>query len=199
MRMIVAALAASVSLWAAGAAADPWTSPDGKLRFDLPSGWLVAPQQATNMTYIVAGSGDKECDVMARTRADTASAPPDLMRQYGNSPISQADWTRVIGMVPDVFGGDGTYVSSEVNTDGFWPVNLAQFNSAGHAIYASIQLRPGVDLWAFCQSRAGADDATTYAALLRSVALSEDPQLQAEAERLAAQRQAAAQSQTSPR
>ncbi|HVZ99230.1 MAG TPA: hypothetical protein VG841_02815 [Caulobacterales bacterium] len=197
MRMVLAA-AAALSIWAASAAAAPWTSPDSKISFDLPAGWLVAPQDADDMTYIVAGSGDKECDFMARPRAQTAAIPPDVIRESGKLAVAPADWARLIPLAPDVFGGQASFVSSEVSTDAFWPVQLADFRVQGRIVHAAIQFRPGVDLWAFCQSRSGADDVATYRAVLRSVGAPNDAALQADAERLAAQRQSVAQNQNAP-
>ncbi|HVZ99229.1 MAG TPA: hypothetical protein VG841_02810 [Caulobacterales bacterium] len=190
MRKLISALALGACVYASAASADPWTSPDAKITFDKPAGWLVQPQPADGFTYILTGAGNAQCDLMSSPRPATTDTGADLIREAGKVAIAPEAWSSIVGVVPDIFGGaQATLVSHSVNTDAFWPVNLADFNANGRVIHAAIQFRPGVELWAFCQSNSGADDAATYSALLRSVGLPNDAELQATAVQLAQQRE----------
>ncbi|MES1158865.1 MAG: hypothetical protein ABUL42_03120 [Terricaulis silvestris] len=191
MRKTLAALAVGISAFVMNAAAEPWTSPDSKISFDKPAGWAVQPQPADGFTYILTGSGDAQCDLMSSPRPTTATTEGDLIRDAGKVAIAPEAWSSIVGVVPDVFGGGtATLVSHDVKTDSFWPVNVADFNAPnGHVVHAAIQFRPGVEIWAFCQSNSGHDDAAAFAALLRSVGLPNDAELQASAEQAAHRRE----------
>jgi hypothetical protein len=72
---------------------------------------------------------------------------------------------------------------SSVDADAFWPVQLVDYTSNGRPVHGAIQFRPGSEFWAFCYARSGAEDAAGYSTILRSIAATNDAELEAAAER----------------
>ena len=185
MRILLAALA--VSLAAVGsAAAGPWSDPATGVSFTTPDGWTVTQPHVEGVNYMVAKDAAHECHVLQIAHPETASITPDRIRAAGLTPIASTAWTALPIALPTVFtSNDGSYVSSNVDTHGFWPLQRAEYTSGGKPLHAAIQFRPGMELWSFCWNITGADDAAGATAFLRSVGTVNDATLQAQAETLA--------------
>jgi hypothetical protein len=186
--MILAAAALAMTTMSAAAA--PWTDSAGRVTFDAPTGWMVAPQQTQGFTYAVALGNTSECHVFASPRAETASATPDRVREAARTQLEPAAWTGIASMLPNLFPGTPIVTNQTVDTTSFWPVQSATLtNDDGHPVYGTIQFRPGVELWTFCQTFQGADETAAFDTLSHSVGTPADAALQAEAERLLEQQE----------
>lgn len=181
MRMMLAAAVAAVAL-ATPASAGPWSDDASHLSFVAPDGWNVRQLPAEGMTYILAEAGGKECHIMSSPRPDTAEIAPGRIREGGEAPIGNAAWEQIPGALPTVFSIDSFVTQSSVDTSAYWPVQRADYNSRGHVVHGAIQFRPGMELWGFCLSRTGADDAATFEGVLRSIAATNDAELRANIE-----------------
>jgi hypothetical protein len=187
--ILAAAVLATTTM---GAAAAPWSDPAGRLVFDAPSGWIVAPQASDTFTYAVALGNTSECHVFASPRAATASATPDRVRVAGQTQLEPTAWISIASMLPNIFQGDVQVTSQAVDTRPFWPVQTATLRSTnGRNVHAAIQFRPGFELWSFCQTFSGADEVGAFNALAHSVGTPNDVTLQADAERIVRERDAA--------
>lgn len=183
--MILAA--AALAMTTSGAVAAPWTDSAGRVTFEAPTGWMVAPQPANGFSYAVALGNTSECHVFASPRAETASATPDRVREAARTQLEPAAWTGIATLLPNLFPGTPIVTNQAVDTTTFWPVQTATLtNQDGHRVYGAIQFRPGVELWTFCQTFQGADETAAFNTLSHSVGTPTDATLQAEAERLLA-------------
>jgi hypothetical protein len=178
---MLAAAAAMMAL-AAPASAGPWSSDAARLSFVAPDGWTVQQMPVEGMTYVLANSGPKECHILASPRPDTAEISPERIRAGGEAPIGDAAWAQIPGALPSVFNNGATVTQSSVDKSAFWPVQRADYNSEGRIVHGAIQFRPGVEFWGFCFSRTGDDDVATYDGVLRSIAATNDAELQANIE-----------------
>lgn len=181
--MILAAVALATTTMSASAS--PWTDPAGRLVFDAPSGWMVAPQTSEGFTYTVALGNTSECHVFASPRAETATATPDRVRVAGQTQLDASAWTSIASLLPTIFQGDVQVVSQDVDARPFWPVQTARLRTAdGRSVHGAIQFRPGLELWSFCQTFAGADEVSAFDLVAHSLGTPNDVTLQAEAERI---------------
>lgn len=188
--MILAAVALATTTMAASAA--PWSDPAGRLVFDAPSGWIVAPQTGEGFTYTVALGNTSECHVFASPRTETASATPDRVRVAGQTRLEPTAWTSIASMLPNIFQGDVQVLSQDVDTRPFWPVQTATLRTAnGRNVHGSIQFRPGLELWSFCQTFSGNDEISAFDTVSHSLATPNDSALEVEAERIVRERDAA--------
>ncbi len=180
------AVAAAISALAISAAsADTWTSANSTMTFTVPSGWTAQQQNVEGMTYVLATAGDEECHVIAFLKPDTAEVTPDRIRAAGQQPIPQEALAGVPASLTSVFyNGDGQLTGSSVDSHPFWPIQRAEYQSNGRPVHGAIQFRPGSEFWTFCYARSGADNVATYDTIIRSVASTNDTELQADAERL---------------
>ena len=92
MRNWKAAVAAAALGWAysgAGAAAEPWSDPAGRLSFNAPTEWTTRQEVGTapthTYTYVITGDASNECHIMAQPNPGTAAASADAVRRafYG--------------------------------------------------------------------------------------------------------------------
>lgn len=189
MRVMILAAAALATTTMAAAAA-PWSDPQGRLVFDAPSGWIVAPQTSDAYTYAIAVGNTSECHVFSLPSAASANAPADRMRVAAQTQLEPSAWTSMAAMMPTVFEGDVQVVSQSVDTRPFWPVQTATLRSGnGRTVHGAIQFRPGYELWSVCQTFSGADEVSVFDAVGHSMATPNDTALQAEAERLVRERE----------
>jgi hypothetical protein len=180
--MILAAAALATTTLAAAAA--PWADPAGRLGFETPSGWMVAPQQANGMTYVVAGSLTSECHLIAAPREATANTSPHRVRLASQQQLDSTSWTNITALLPNLFPQNAQILSQSVETDSFWPIQHADIRGiTGRTVHGAIQFRPGYELWTFCLTHDGADDVTAFNQIANSVGTPNDAQLQAQAER----------------
>jgi hypothetical protein len=179
--MILAAAVLATTTLAAVAA--PWSDPAGRLVFETPSGWMVAPQQANGMTYVVAGGMASECHLIAAPREATAETSPHRLRLASQQQLDPDAWTNIAALLPNLFPQNAQVLSQSVETDSFWPVQYADIRGiTGRTVHGAIQFRPGYELWTFCLTHDGADDVTTFTQIAHSVGTPNDAQLQAQAE-----------------
>lgn len=181
MRALALAAAAVCAAWtmAAPAEARPWNDPAGRIVLDLPSGWAVTNRSNPNLTYVIVGTADNECHVIAQTNNVSATAPPRDVRHTASQAtlMSQETWTRVAGSITPVFpGGQVTYESHAMDTSGFWPVHTAELRNNERAVHAGMQARPGVDMFAYCMSYGRTDPTDTYATFIRAMGHTNDAQ-----------------------
>jgi hypothetical protein len=182
MRKFAAVVAMGLAL-AAPAFAENWTSPDTTMTFEVPSGWTAARQRVNGATYVLATSGENECHVIAFARPETADVTPDRVRVGGQQPIAQESLAAVPASLTSVFyNGDGQLTQNSVDDDAYWPVQLVDYTSNGRPVHGAIQFRPGAEFWAFCYARSGAEDTAGYTTILRSIAATNDAELQEQAE-----------------
>jgi len=197
MRALAIALIAGIGLAAAGpAAAQPWTDPAGRFVFQMPSGWReqVDARQTENLTYIEIFTPDRDCAFVAQPTEGLASISPLRARdvvlddtRFGSEYLKAAGDTFV-----RVFPNDSAVVVSQsIDRSGFWPIRRVEYLSGEKAIHGAIQWRPGLQLLAVCSKYEGADQASDYDVIFRSVGTPNDATWQAEAEAAEATRAAA--------
>lgn len=190
MRVSLFALALGLGLSAAGmASAAPWTDPNGRLIFDAPAGWTTSIEQSGDYTYVVTGTANNECHVIARPNAGTASSTPEAVRRatLNEAQFQAAQWTTIANGMNSIFRNNSANVQSRsMDTSGFWPIQRAEIQGQERLVHAALQLRPGWDLLAFCMTYDGADSVEMYDAVIRSVAHPNDPTWRAQAEQQAA-------------
>jgi hypothetical protein len=188
MRALALAAAAFCAGWmvaAPAADARPWNDPAGRITLDLPSGWAVTNRSNPNLTYVIVGTADNECHVIAQPNSVSASASPRDVRHTSRQAtlMSQETWTRIAGSITPVFpGGAVTYQSHAMDDTGFWPVHTAELRNNERAVHAGMQVRPGFDMFAYCMSYGSADPVATYSTFIKSMGNTNDAQWQAAVE-----------------
>lgn len=184
MRKFALAALAGLALAAASgaAAARTWNDPAGRMIFDAPDGWSVMEQRATNMTYVIVGTADNECHVIAAQHPETATMTVDQIINIGGNDANYTDeaWVRIGATMPMVFSSPPQLASKREDTNAGWPLQLAQLQGE-RLVHSAVQLRPGLDLFAFCQTYEGADPVATYDALIRSIRTPNDQALLSQA------------------
>ena len=189
------ALAAIVGAALTGvAAAEPWTDPAGRLTFNKPSGWQVESLgNSAEATAVLAFNASNDCYFYGLPNPSTASASPDATRRH-TAELTRENWIAVAsaGLLRRDFFPSGTpeFVSSSVDSSGFWPIQRAQFQGA-RTVFAAVQVRPGFELRAFCAATSGGS-AANFDAIFASLGHPNDAAWQAQAQEQAAQREAAA-------
>lgn len=184
MRFLTVLLVTAATMATANAA--PWTDPSNTISLDAPAGWVVEAPQAEGLTYVVAASAASECHVVGVPRASTADTPVYRIRDAAARPITAEMWTQIAGMFPSLFPGAVTVQSSNVSTDGYWPVQRADYAVAGNpTVHGAIQFRPGIELWALCRARTvgQTEELPAYETLFSSIGTPNDATLQADADR----------------
>ncbi len=208
MRMLALAAAIGVGFCLGAADARVFTDPAGRIVFDAPANWPVTTEpSAANITYLIAGNDDNECHFIATTNSNTAnSAPYDVWRTARNdTQFTDAFWVDQANILARVFPNRSAALLSRSRDDsGFWPMQRAELNSPTRGkVYAGVQLRPGVDLMAFCVNYDGEPPVAAFDAVLRSMRHANDAVFRASAEeriaaRAAAEAAAAAAAQAPP-
>jgi hypothetical protein len=184
MRGAVAAsvLAAAFGMAALGGAmAEEWASPDGRLTITVPDGWPVdVMSRPTDSVFaIAAGTASQECRSYLLSNPGTAGATTSQIVRTFAVPFTNDQWAQVIEGVAMVRGG--TLRSTSVDESGFWPRQEAVIDHEGAAVYASLQGRPGYDIYSFCKTWDGPDAPEVYAAVLDSVGAATDAAAEAAA------------------
>lgn len=190
MRTLLLATAFSMGLIAAGVAqAAEWSDSEGRMKFDAPNGWATTQEHSQGFSYVVTGTANNECHFVARPNSGTANAQAEAVRRTAadDAQFGADQWTRVANSVTPVFPGNSAqFVSRSSDTSGFWPIQRAELRNAERTVYGAMQIRPGMDLIAMCQTYGGADSASVYDAIIRSFGTPNDATLQAAAEAEAA-------------
>ncbi len=203
MRAFAIAAIASFGLVAASGAASArvWSDPAGRMTFDAPSGWTINTENMPGVTYVVAGTADNECHVIAIPRDQLASAAARDIRRAGADDAQNTleVWAARGNAIPSIFPNNSANVlsrSSEQN--GFWTVQRAEIQGPERLVHAAQFIRPGFEFQVFCQTYEGADPVDTYNALIRSIAHPNDATWQAQAEQQQAEHDAAVAAGTAP-
>jgi hypothetical protein len=174
---IIALLASATTV-----AAEPWTDPTSVVSLEPPAGWIATGHPTDGLTYVVASSAASECHIVGVPRPQTAERTPYSVRFAAETPIGEANWAHVVGAFPDLFPGAMTLQSARVDTEQFWRVQRADYAVAGGpSVHAAIQFRPGLELWALCRTRSGAEESVAFDAIFNSVGTPQDAALQATA------------------
>lgn len=184
MRVLVAAAAvALVGAFAAPAAAETWTHPTGLYSFDPPAGWPVDTprQQPTGDAVLnIAGTANNECSFLVMRRPQWSDAHPLAIRRAGRTPYTAEQWAAIAQNMMQQPAAEVTATS--VDESGFWPIQRAQIQGPDGPVHAGVQIRPGVELWAYCQSYDGRDQPALYEQVIRSVGTPRDAEWRAAAE-----------------
>jgi hypothetical protein len=184
MRLFAIAALAGLTLAAATgvAAARTFNDPAGRVTFDYPDGWSVMDQGVANMTYVIAGTANNECHVLAIPREQSAALSVDQIRNASGNDANYTPeaWARIAGGIGGVFRAAPTVVSHSEETNQFWPLQRAELQGE-RLVHGAIQLRPGMEIHTYCQTYEGADDTIAYDALIRSVKTPNDAALEAQA------------------
>jgi len=181
MRGLALAAVIGVGMTLGGvAAAREWTSPNGRITFDAPSGWVMEVRASDPQTVVIAGNANNECYVLAVPNAGTANATPGAARRMATPTPEQ--WTSVANAMRPMFPSQNATVTGQSSdSTGFWPIQRAEFSGAERPVMGALQGRPGVDLMAFCWTYGGPDATATYESFFRSLGTPNDAALQAAA------------------
>lgn len=184
MRKLALAAAIGIGLTLGGvASAEQWTDPNGRLVVNLPAGWRTQPQNAGGTTALLAFNASNDCFFFGIPNPATANSSARAAHS-STAPLDAAAWASAVNVIADFFPNNSAQlVSSSVDTSGFWPVQRAELRGPEKTVFATIQVRPGVELRAFCS---GASSADAYAAIFASLSHPNDAAWQAQAEQAAA-------------
>jgi hypothetical protein len=159
------------------------------MKFDAPAGWTTSQERSDGFSYVVTGTANNECHLLARPNTGTASAAAEAIRRTAanDEQFGQDTWLAVANAMTPVFPSNSAqFVSRSSDTSGFWPVQRAELRNGERAVHGAMQVRPGMDLIAMCLTYGGADTTAVYDALIRSFGTPNDATLQAAAEAEAA-------------
>lgn len=171
LRSALAAVALSVGLGAGGVAA-AWTDPAGRIEFNAPSGWVVQPQNAGEVTYVITATGVAECHVVAQTNPLAERTINDLRQATDNDEAyDNATWTRIVSALFAPIFRDGVVniVSTSKDASGPWIVRHAEVQGSEQAARVTMQSRPGFDMLSACMSFGGTPPTATFEALEQSI------------------------------
>ncbi|MGE0596531.1 MAG: hypothetical protein AB7P07_09195 [Hyphomonadaceae bacterium] len=196
MRAKAIASAAVIALAAAAgaASAETWTDPNGRLTFDKPAGWSISTENMPGVTYIVAGTADNECHIIAIPRDQLATAAANDVRRAGADDAQNGAevWTQRGNAIPSIFPNNSANVLSRSSeAPGFWTIQRAEIQGPERLVHAAQSIRPGFEFQTYCQTYEGADPTAVYDSVIRSVAHPNDATWQAQAEQQQAEREAA--------
>ncbi len=184
MRKLALAAAIGIGLTLGGVAfAEQWTDPNGRLTVNLPAGWRARPQDAGSATALLAFNAANDCYFFGVPNPASANATPRAAK-LTTTPIEASAWVTAGNAISDFFPNNSAQlVSSSVDTSGFWPVQRAELRGPDKTVYGAIEVRPGVELRAFCS---GASSASAYEAIFASLGHPNDAAWRAEIERVEA-------------
>ena len=197
MRALALAAIIGVGLSLGAADAREYRDPAGRIIFDAPANWPVTVEpSAANITFVIAGNDDNECRFVATTNPSTAnSAAYDIWRTARNdAQFTDAFWLERANNQQRVFPNNSAVLVSHARDDtGFWPMQRAELDSPTRSlkVYAGLQLRPGVDMMAFCVNYDGEPPVAAFDSVLRSMRHADDATFRASAEERIAARAAA--------
>jgi hypothetical protein len=190
MRTLLLATTLGFGLLAGIANAAEFTDSAQRMKFDAPAGWATTQERSDGFSYVVTGTANNECHFLARPNTGTASAAAEAVRRTAgdDAQFGESQWVRIANSLSPVFPGNSAqFVSRSSDTSGFWPIQRAELRNAERAVHGAMQIRPGMDLIAMCQTYGGADSAEAYDAIIRSFGTPNDATLQAAAADQAAQ------------
>lgn len=202
MRNWKAAVAVVALGWAysgAGAAAEPWSDPSGRLSFNTPVGWETRQEVGASATdaytYVITGDAANECHIMAQPNPGTIAASADAVRRANDDEarFNGALWTQIANGVRNIFPNQSAAFVSGAKEGENWPIQRAEIQSSQRLVRAAMQMRPGFDILTFCMNYEGTERPDMYDAVIRSVGHPNDAVFFADAAAAQAARDAATQ------
>lgn len=147
-----------------------WADPGGRLAFEYPSTWQVAPQttQTPNSIRLYVGQADFGCQVWYLPHEQSAGKSADEVRQRYTRPLPEADWVATFASLRE-FRTGAAASNVSVDTSGPWPTQHAHLQAGDHAASASLQGRPGFELISLCMSYDDQDRSPTYERIVASL------------------------------
>jgi hypothetical protein len=190
MRRLALAALVGVGLAAAGtASARPWNDPNGRVTFDTPNSWVMEARRSEGQTIVLAGDANNECYVFAVPNPNTSSASvaAAIRTAANDAQFGEPQWLGIANSVTPMFpNSSAQFVSRSVEAGDPWPIQRASFNSPERPVVGAFQLRPGMDLMAFCWSYGGPDPSAVFDNFFRSISHPNDAAWEAEAQAAAA-------------
>lgn len=190
----VAALAAVSALALAAAQAQPapktFTDPQNRFTFQYPADWPadIMSRPTDPALEIAVGVANAECRVFAVNQASSASAAPGAVRRAFQTAFTPDKWKAAADGF-NVWKDQGVVTANSVDASRFWPVQTATFTTdSGKTGYATMQGRPGLDVWQFCSSFDDRDRKPVFDQIFASLAGLNDAALQTQAEAADSQR-----------
>lgn len=184
MRNLALAALVGVGLAAAGtASARPWSDPNGRVSFDAPNSWVMDVQRSEGQTIVLAGDANNECYVIAVPNPNTSSASvaAAIRTAANDAQFGEPQWiTMANGITPMFPNQSAQFVSRSSEVSDPWPIQRASLNSPERPVLAAFQLRPGMDLMAFCWSYGGPDATSIFGNVFRSLSHPNDATWEAE-------------------
>lgn len=179
------AVAVCLGLMVGVAYAAPWNDPHGRITFNAPAGWSTSASRRADqnaMTYVISGTANNECHVLAVPNATTANNSPANVRTNSadSTRFTNEVWAQSLNRFTDVFPNNSAQVqSTSVDTSGFWPIQRAEVQSPERIVHAAMTFRPGFEIVIMCMTYGGADRTEVYDAFIRSVGHPNDAAWQA--------------------
>lgn len=190
MRKLALAAVVGVGLAAGGvASARPWSDPNGRVTFDTPNSWVMSVERSEGQTIVVAGDANNECYVFAVPNPGTANASVEAaVRTAANdTQFGETQWLAMANGVTPMFPNQSAQlVSRSVEAGDPWPIQRASLTSPQRPVLGAFQLRPGMDLMAFCWSYGGPDASGIFQNFFRSISHPNDSAWEAQAAAAAA-------------
>jgi hypothetical protein len=168
----LAAAAVCIGLIGGAASAETWTDPAGRFTFDAPRGWVVTSERTDGFSYVIAGTANNECQFIARPNANTANSPAHAARYTARQDVQfgETQWVRLANSLNPIFPNNSAqFISRSLDDSGPWPVQRAELQSPERPVHGGLQIRPGMDLMAFCLTYDGADPTSLYDGVIRSM------------------------------
>jgi hypothetical protein len=191
----LAAAAVCFGLIGGVASAETWTDPAGRFTFDAPRGWVVSSERTDGFSYVIAGTANNECQFIARPNPNTTSSPAHAARYTArqDAQFGEAQWVRLANSLNPIFPNNSAqFLSRSLDDGGPWPVQRAELQSPERLVHGGLQIRPGMDLMAFCLTYDGADPTDLYDRVIRSMGHPNDATWLADIQAYDAQRATAA-------
>ncbi|MBI1187412.1 MAG: hypothetical protein GC206_08810 [Alphaproteobacteria bacterium] len=161
----------------------------GRLSFTYPnSGWDANDprEPQAGMLYVQTSTGSDLCHIFSIQRDTLADRSVADVRRAFATPIAASGWEALAADAGRRAGSSETptVVETRVDESGFWPVQRAQFQVGGLAIYAALQGRPGIEIQSFCHvwpELAGEEqpNVAAYDRLIGSIATGRDAEWRA--------------------
>ena len=189
MRALLLATSLGIGLLAGVASAADFTDSAQRMKFDAPAGWTTSQERSDGFSYVVTGTANNECHLLARPNTATASAPAESIRRAAanDAQFGQDQWLRIANSMSPVFPNNSAqFVSRTTDSSGFWPIQRAELRNAERTVHGAMQIRPGMDWSVMCQTYDGPDTSEGYGAIIHSLGTPNDATLQAAAEAEAA-------------
>lgn len=178
--MRVAACAAVLAVAGAGfafaqGAMASWSDPLNRFSIQRPASWPVdqASNSSPEVGHFIAGAAAADCHFFAIARPQTAANPPATARAGFATPLTREQWVQVTSSI-QMFHGGGDIQTMSVDNSGAWPIQRATIKVGTDTIESAIVGRPGLEIWAFCQSYDATDRTAIFNSIIESVTTPHD-------------------------